>query len=107
MLIIGQNIKEGIDGKPVDWYKDVFELVFPNADESAVNALWRKELAKCPRKMLIGMRVKWSCSIRSAFHRLGALEVGASDFAWCCGAWNELWSGLLALEGMAEHQRDL
>lgn len=45
-----QNIKQGIEGKPVDWYADVFELVFPDVDEAAVNALWKKELAKPPKE---------------------------------------------------------
>lgn len=46
----GQNIKEGIEGKPVDWYKDVFDLVFPDVEEAEVNRLWRKELAKPPKE---------------------------------------------------------
>lgn len=41
-----QNIKQGIEGKPVDWYGDVFDLVFPDADAATVNNLWKKELAK-------------------------------------------------------------
>ena len=41
-----QNIKEGIEGKPVDWYSDVFDLVFPDVDETDANKLWKKELAK-------------------------------------------------------------
>jgi ATP-dependent Lon protease len=44
-----QNIKEGIEGKPVDWYKDVFDLVFPETDAAQVNTLWKKELAKPPK----------------------------------------------------------
>lgn len=30
----------------MDWYADVFKLVFPDADEAAVNSLWKKELKK-------------------------------------------------------------
>jgi len=41
-----QNIKEGIQGKPVDWYSDVFDLVFPNLDKDAANSLWKKELKR-------------------------------------------------------------
>ena len=41
-----QNIKENIDGKPVDWYGDVFKLVFPDVSEAEANSLWKKELAK-------------------------------------------------------------
>ena len=45
-----QNIKEGIEGKPVDWYSDVFDIVFPDVDESQVNSLWKKELKKPPKE---------------------------------------------------------
>ncbi|KAK5111686.1 ATP-dependent Lon protease pim1 [Meristemomyces frigidus] len=41
-----ENIKQGIEGKPVDWYHDVFDLVFPGVDVAKVNALWRKELRR-------------------------------------------------------------
>ena len=41
-----QNIKEGIEGKPVRWYSDVFSGVFPNLDREAANSLWKKELKK-------------------------------------------------------------
>lgn len=41
-----QNIKEGIEGKPVDWYSDVFDLVFADMNHSEANGLWKKELAK-------------------------------------------------------------
>lgn len=44
-----QNIKEGIEGKPVDWYQDVFQLVFPEIDEAQANNRWREHLKK-PRK---------------------------------------------------------
>ncbi|KAK6397084.1 ATP-dependent Lon protease pim1 [Meristemomyces frigidus] len=45
-----ENIKEGIEGKPVDWYEDVFELVFPGVDAAEVNQLWKKELRKPPKE---------------------------------------------------------
>jgi Lon-like ATP-dependent protease len=45
-----QNIKEGIEGKPVDWYSDVFDLVFTDVEEAQVNGLWKKELAKPPKE---------------------------------------------------------
>ena len=41
-----KNIKEGIDGRPVSWYDDVFQLVFPDIDAAEANALWKKELSK-------------------------------------------------------------
>jgi Lon-like ATP-dependent protease len=46
---INQNIKEGIEGKPVDWYSDVFDVVFPNIDYNRANSLWKKELKKKKR----------------------------------------------------------
>ena len=50
LILYLQNIKEGIDGKPVDWYSDVFDLVFPDVDEANANTLWKKELAKPPKE---------------------------------------------------------
>ena len=49
MTDAAQNIKEGIEGKPVDWYGDVFDLVFPNIDATQANARWASELAKPPK----------------------------------------------------------
>ncbi|OQO05522.1 Lon protease mitochondrial [Cryoendolithus antarcticus] len=51
-LELPENIKEGIDGKPVDWYKDVFDLVFPEIDAAEANTRWKKELAKPPKEEL-------------------------------------------------------
>ncbi|RMD41286.1 hypothetical protein DV735_g3811, partial [Chaetothyriales sp. CBS 134920] len=39
-----ENIKDGIQGHAVDWYGDVFDLVFPDLDTNAVNSLWKKAL---------------------------------------------------------------
>lgn len=47
-----QNIKEGIEGVPVDWYSDVFKMVFKDVDEAQANSLWKKELAKPPKEEL-------------------------------------------------------
>lgn len=33
----------------MDWYSDVFNLVFPDIDETEANSLWKKELAKPPK----------------------------------------------------------
>ena len=41
-----QNIKEGIQGKPVSWYSDVFDLIFPNLDKKAANTVWKSKLRK-------------------------------------------------------------
>ncbi|KAK6428303.1 ATP-dependent Lon protease pim1 [Oleoguttula sp. CCFEE 5521] len=51
-LELPENIKQGIDGKPVDWYKDVFDLVFPEIDAAEANTRWKKELAKPPKEEL-------------------------------------------------------
>ena len=39
-----QNIKEGIEGRPVSWYKEVFDIVFPGLDKDTANKMWEKEL---------------------------------------------------------------
>jgi ATP-dependent Lon protease len=41
-----QNIKEGIEGHPVSWYSDVFDLVFPDVDAEEANNLWKAQLAE-------------------------------------------------------------
>lgn len=41
-----QNIKEGIDGRPVSWYSDIFSLVFKDLDVNRAMTLWQKQLAK-------------------------------------------------------------
>ena len=45
-----QNIREGIEGKPVDWYSDVFEVLFPNIDAKKTNSLWKSALKKPTRE---------------------------------------------------------
>ncbi|KAK8059616.1 Lon protease [Apiospora saccharicola] len=46
-LELPENIKEGIEGRPASWYKDVFELVFPDVDRELANKCkiceWKKE----------------------------------------------------------------
>lgn len=44
-----QNIKEGIEGKPVGWYSEVFDTVFKGVDRKRAGKLWKKELAE-PKK---------------------------------------------------------
>ncbi|KAK7927961.1 Lon protease-like [Apiospora marii] len=45
-LELPENIKEGIEGRPASWYKDVFELVFPDIDRELGNKCkiceWKK-----------------------------------------------------------------
>ena len=36
-LTLQQNIKQGIEGRPVTWYDEIFDLVFPNLDREAAN----------------------------------------------------------------------
>ncbi|KAL5113524.1 ATP-dependent Lon protease pim1 [Pleosporales sp. CAS-2024a] len=43
-LELPENIKEGIEGKPVTWYSDVFKIVFPDVDQDAASKLWHNEL---------------------------------------------------------------
>lgn len=47
---LSQNIKEGLEGHAVDWYDEVFDIVFPNLDAKAVNGLWKKVLREPERK---------------------------------------------------------
>lgn len=50
MLTWLQNIKENIEGHPVDWYSDVFGIIFPDADAEQVNSLWREQLKEPEQK---------------------------------------------------------
>ena len=45
-LELPENIREGIEGHPVSWYQDVFELIFPDLDKATANELWKAELKK-------------------------------------------------------------
>lgn len=46
-LELPENIKEGIEGRPVNWFSEVFDLVFPNLDREKANTCkiceWKKE----------------------------------------------------------------
>lgn len=48
MLIwfISQNIKEGIEGHPVSWYSQVFDILFSDLDHNSARQAWQKMLAK-------------------------------------------------------------
>lgn len=39
-----QNIKEGIQGHPMDWYSDVFSIVFPDMNTKEVSSMWKAQL---------------------------------------------------------------
>lgn len=45
-----QKIKEGIQGHPVDWYSDVFDIVFPDVNKEVVNGLWKEQLKEPEKK---------------------------------------------------------
>jgi Lon-like ATP-dependent protease len=49
-VCIKQNIKEGIEGHPVGWYNEVFDLVFPGVDAKAANNMWKQQLKKEKRE---------------------------------------------------------
>ncbi|CAP70334.1 uncharacterized protein PODANS_3_4170 [Podospora anserina S mat+] len=36
-LELPENIKEGIEGRPVSWYSEVFDLIFPDLDKEKAN----------------------------------------------------------------------
>ena len=45
-----QNIKKDIEGIAVDWYDDVFRIVFPGIDSEAASNLWKEQLKKPPKE---------------------------------------------------------
>ncbi|KAI9662876.1 MAG: ATP-dependent Lon protease pim1 [Bathelium mastoideum] len=45
-LELPENIKQDIEGKPIEWYSDIFDLVFPNVDREKVSNLWKDQLKK-------------------------------------------------------------
>lgn len=49
-LELPENIKDDIEGKPVGWYKEVFDLVFPNLDKSQANNVWKNQLEAASSK---------------------------------------------------------
>ncbi|CAI4210548.1 unnamed protein product [Parascedosporium putredinis] len=44
--VVQANIREGIEGKPVSWYSEVFDLVFPDINKEAANTCKICEWAK-------------------------------------------------------------
>jgi Lon-like ATP-dependent protease len=41
-----QNIKDGIEGHPVSWYSQVFDILFSDLDHDGARQIWQKSLAK-------------------------------------------------------------
>ncbi|GAM88221.1 hypothetical protein ANO11243_062520 [Dothideomycetidae sp. 11243] len=49
-LELPENIKQGIEGRPVAWYSEVFDLMFPQLDKAEANRVWKKQLRKPPKE---------------------------------------------------------
>ncbi|KAK0718234.1 ATP-dependent protease La [Lasiosphaeria miniovina] len=45
-LELPENIKEGIEGRPVSWYSEVFDLIFPDLDREKANKSRIREVKK-------------------------------------------------------------
>lgn len=45
-LELPANIKEGIEGHPVSWYSQVFDILFSDLDHNSARQAWQKMLAK-------------------------------------------------------------
>lgn len=45
-LELPENIKAGIEGHPVSWYSEVFDLLFSDLDQGAARNVWKKALTK-------------------------------------------------------------
>jgi Lon-like ATP-dependent protease len=39
-----------MEGKPVDWYSDVFDIVFPGVEKDHANSIWSERLKKPKRE---------------------------------------------------------
>ncbi|ERF76695.1 Lon protease [Endocarpon pusillum Z07020] len=59
-----ENIKQNIEGHAVDWYSDVFDIIFPGLDAEAANSVWEKQL-KEPEKEKKKRKTKSSSSSSS------------------------------------------
>ncbi|KAF3394299.1 Lon protease [Penicillium rolfsii] len=45
-LELPENIKEGIEGHPVSWYSEVFNILFADLNHDNARTIWQKALAK-------------------------------------------------------------
>ncbi|CAI5755837.1 unnamed protein product [Candida verbasci] len=50
LMDIPDDVKEGVEYIPVDWYSEVFEHLFPDIDEVYANELWKSEFDKLEEK---------------------------------------------------------
>ncbi len=60
-----QNIKQNIEGHAVDWYSDVFDIIFPRLEAEVANSVWEKQL-KEPEKEKKKRKTKSSSSSSSS-----------------------------------------
>ncbi|KAF2152124.1 ATP-dependent protease La [Myriangium duriaei CBS 260.36] len=49
-LELPQNIKEGIEGRPVAWYSEVFDIMFSGIEKTEGNNVWKQQLKKPPKE---------------------------------------------------------
>ncbi|OAX81931.1 ATP-dependent protease La [Emergomyces africanus] len=47
-LELPENIKEGISGHPVNWYSEVFDIVFRDLDKAQAQVMWKSQLQEVP-----------------------------------------------------------
>lgn len=47
---IPDEVKEGVTFHPVEWYQEVFDLIFPKVSEAQANDVWKAEFAKLDQK---------------------------------------------------------
>ncbi|CAH6719039.1 lon protease homolog, mitochondrial [[Candida] jaroonii] len=47
---IPDEVKEGITYIPVEWYQEVFDLIFPNVSPKEINDVWKEEFSKLDEK---------------------------------------------------------
>jgi len=47
---IPEEVKSGVKFIPVLWYSDVFGAIFPNADKTKFNDIWKADFAKLDEK---------------------------------------------------------
>ncbi|PGH03717.1 ATP-dependent protease La [Helicocarpus griseus UAMH5409] len=47
-LELPENIKKGIEGHPVNWYSQVYDLVFGDLDKIHAQNIWKSQLAEVP-----------------------------------------------------------
>ena len=49
-MVLVQYIKEGLDGRPVEWYSDVYDLIFKDVDPVKAGKMWSEQLREKDEK---------------------------------------------------------